>query len=265
MRCCHRVLLAEQLEHWEFPNAYIKHLSADLVGQEKPFEAIYLDWIDSENQMLVLTWPAREKWDQDLLLDEVPKMLQIWDVDATTLIELLPFSNVVYGRFTPDRANLIYGTVVDQKFELHLMNIDSEEIAFTAQIVAKEGDYNFELVDPQISFSNDGRYLTYFESESTLIVFDIERGQEIGRVNSAFQQPEWSPSNAQFFYQNERCEFLIFDTIIAQSFPLSVSGRRRTCDPQWSFDGSHISLPVLQEDGSVQIAILKYIGFEGMD
>jgi hypothetical protein len=38
---------------------------------------------------------------------------------------------------------------------------------------------------------------------------------------------------------------------------LAASGSERLSDPQWSFDGTYLSVAVKQEDGSLDTAVLQ--------
>lgn len=59
--------------------------------------------------------------------------------------------------------------------------------------------------------------------------------------------PLWSPDGSRFVYQDPVTGLSIFDSRNEIAYPLALSGSDRLLDPQWSFDGTFLSVTVLQE------------------
>ncbi len=69
--------------------------------------------------------------------------------------------------------------------------------------------------------------------------------------------PLWSPDSSRFVYQHPTDGLPIFDTRTNTAFQLATSGGERLSNPQWSYDGTYLSVTVQQEDGTRVTAVLQ--------
>lgn len=216
------------------------------------FSSAFMDWLPDTNQMLVLTW------DKDLDLYEdapVTTQLQMWDMAANTLTMLIPRGTD--GRFSPDGAYLAYLTRNENGFDIQLLNRADNRVIFTTPQYSKEND---ELGAPSFSFSPDGRFFTFYvhdavsPDDSLLKVFDIPSQQVIAELPATpYWEFTWSPNSEYFLYENEYGRLALFNLKDSSTISLTENNDSRLSKPQWSFDGSYLSVTVGEKTAVLSI------------
>jgi Tol biopolymer transport system component len=213
-----------------------------------------MDWLPDTNQMLVLTW------DKDLDLYEnapVTTQLQMWDIAANTLTALIPGGRD--GRFSPDGVYLAYLVRNENGFDIQLLSRADNRVIFTTPQHPNE---NNEFVNPNFSFSPDGRFVTFYVRDagspdgSFLQVFNVSSQQVIAELPATpYWEFTWSPNSEYFLYENEHGGLALFNLKDSSTFLLTENNDTRLSNPQWSFDGSYLSVTVREGD-VVKTAVL---------
>lgn len=235
---------------WEF-GTYVKFLGTDLVHHL--FYSRFADILPATDQVLAVTWQESIDDDQDLLLGLVPANLQMWDIntDQTTLVK----SDGIYGHFSPEGSYLLYLLPSSSFLVIELLNRNTETILFSQPAYAVAADYSAEVF-AFTSFSPDGRFLTYYSPTPELTVYDLESGEFLPPLTAVPFSPRWSPDGTRFVYQDPASGLVIFDTRTNTAYPLAATGGERLSNPQWSYDGTYLSVTVLQTDHRQDTAVL---------
>lgn len=179
------------------------------------YGSAFSDWLPGSNKMLVVTWQDVDS--------EIPQdtSLQLWDVDTGSLTMIAPGGWL--GVFSPNGRYLTFYT--RSQIEVDANN---RPIGVTA---LPEG-----------------------QKEEYLHLLDFSTGQIIISIPAITQQrfanQLWSPNSQTFIYQDRESNFALFDVISQNSTLLTLSGGERLSNPQWSFDGSFLSVTVLGENGA---------------
>lgn len=230
---------------------YINHLSFNEDPWEILYDSRYQDWSSESNQMLVLTWEA--DLPEDIFHENAVTSMQMWDVEADQLTLIVP--DAIFGRISPDRNFMVFMTPAESHPQLQLLNRVSGEIQFIQPAYA-ETDIHF-IVAAFTSFSPNGRFLTFFSPIPELMIYDLENGEFLPPVTAVPSTPLWSPDNGRFVYTDPENGLSIYEVATQSTYPLAVSGGERLSNPQWSFDGTYLSVVVLQEDGEGDTAVLQ--------
>jgi Tol biopolymer transport system component len=173
------------------------------------FNSKFEDWINASNQMLVLTWDVDVNLSSVEVLHDTPVTdLQIWDVDSDTLTKVIPGG--IWGRISPDRRYLVYLQPSSNFPTLQLLDRNSGQVIFAQPAFAEFTRFSGE-VDAFASFSPDGRFLTYFDSGTNLVIFDLESGKSLSTFQAKPVTPIWSPSGTQLVYEDMNNGTAIFD------------------------------------------------------
>ncbi len=77
------------------------------------------------------------------------------------------------------------------------------------------------------------------------------------RFNAVPFTPLWSPDSSRFVYKHPSDGLSIFDRRSHTTYPLATSGGQRLSNPQWSYDGTYLSVVVWQEDATRDTAVLQ--------
>lgn len=206
------------------------------------FNSTMMDWLPQANEMLVRTW------DKGLDLIEnapVTTHLQSWRVDTNVLTLLVP--DAVYGRFSPDGHYLVYLTLTNNTAHVHLLD------RITGEIVLTQPEAVTRYIDgatPSFVFSPDSRYFIAFKPEPTipdisrLTLFDLTTQQTVATFPARFTQPVWSPDSLRFLYKNELNALTLYTVADGSPLSLTQNNDSRLANPNWSFDGTYLSVTV---------------------
>lgn len=216
----------------------------------------FMDVLPETDQILVMTWQFPESWEDEAITSgKIPADLQMWDVDTDKLTMVIP--DGIYGRFSPNGEYLVYIKPSSDFPQLELMHRDSQEIIFThSAFIETDDSYPLDLY-AFTSFSPDGRTLTFYSPTPELMLYDLENGEFLLPLTAVPFTPLWSPDSSRFVYQHPADGLSIFDRRTNSTYPLATSGGERLSDPQWSYDGTYLSVAVQQEDGSWDTAVLQ--------
>lgn len=242
---------------------YIKFVSREIeLGEWKgSAPTSFMDVLPNTDEILVLSWqPTEELWNLDyeaLIEGTMQSDLYLWNPTIDELSLLIP--NGIYGRFSPNGKYLMYWISTPDSPQLHLLNYENKEI-LTSDLAYADTDY-FSDVWGQVlaytSFSPNGRFLTFYSPEQELMLYDLENGEFLPAITAVPFTPIWSPDNTRFVYENVNNGFSIYEVETQTTYPLAVSGGERLSNPQWSFDGTYLSVVVNQEDGEAKTAVLQ--------
>ncbi len=245
---------------------YIHTLSDEYVNdrQKKIFNSRVEDWQAETNEALVFTWGSDKHLGEiDLVHDTAITDLQLWDVDSDQLTLLVPGS--VYGRFSPDGHFLAFITPAHPAPYMQLLDRIRGEVLFSLPASVPEADNGY-FVEAGTSYSPDSRYFTFFAPESDtsaveevvrLEVYDLEAKQFLCSLPARQYMPVWSPDGLRFVYRDGEGILALFDLGNGRSTPLALIGGSRLFNPQWSYDGTYLSVGIRQEDGGVETAVLR--------
>lgn len=211
------------------------------------FNSRYETTLPNSNQVLVLTWDADSELDDNVLTGSTNTDLQLWNLDTNELDLIIPGG--IYGRYSPNGRFLAYLTPSEQYPQIHLLDQNSGNHLFDQSAYAEANIFDIEnFLDAFVTFSPNGRFLTFFNPAHELIIYDLENGEFLAPVTAVPATPLWSPDGSRFVYQDPVAGLSIFDTRNQNAYPLAISGGDRLLDPQWSFDGTYLSVTVLQEE-----------------
>lgn len=196
------------------------------------------------DEVLVVTWKDEIIDPSDLISGLVPANLQLWDIDNDTLTTVI--SDGIDGRYSPDGNYLAYLTPDIESPKLYLFNLTTETFIFSQNIFVEADEYNARF-NSFINFSPNGRFLTFFDPEQNLIIYDLENNLFLEPLAAVPITPIWSPDSSRFVYQEREIGLSIFNTRTETAYPLAVSGNRRLSEPQWSYDGTYLSVTVATE------------------
>jgi hypothetical protein len=227
----------------------------------------------------VLDW--RPGTEQSLIFENNPDNLEtrlsLWDVNQNILTILAPHG--VDGHFSPNGHFLVYITrdpiqlkeknksaispqQTDFVHQLHLFDMAKELLTFSTLVtVANESHQpKYPLYNSLTTFSPDSRYLTFFTSNELMFdgqdsalakditddnfylhIFDTTNGEMVSSTPSRLEAPIWSPNSDRFIFRDQFDNLTIF-SVMNSKIPLTQSGGIRMENPQWSFDGSYLSV-----------------------
>jgi hypothetical protein len=178
------------------------------------YGSAFVDWLPDSNKMLVLTWQDVES--------EIPQetSLQLWDIDTGDLTMIAPGGWL--GVFSPDGNYLTFYT----RSEIQL-DTNNHPIGVAPHLEGEESDY--------------------------LHLLDLSTGGIIWSIPAVTRQrPEnllWSPDSTKFIFQDRESNFVLSDVASQNMTPITRGGGERLSFPQWSFDGSYLSVRLWKETG----------------
>ncbi len=228
-----------------FGGKYIKFLGKNLgEAWEHLFYSRFMDVLPNSDQVLVLTWQELvfDLYEiTDVLTGVVPTNLQMWDInsDELTLIR----EGGIYGRFSPSGNELVILTATSNSPQLELLNRVSNETIITQPAYAETDEYTVDVF-AFTSFSPNGRFLTYYSPEQELIIYDIVLGTFLPSITAVPITPVWSPDNGRFVYQDRNNGLSIYQIEPNTTYALTQAGCDELRNPQWSFDGSYLSVDI---------------------
>lgn len=253
------VFSAEKFEHaftrdirepYTIMLAYDNQLPSRKLELSSRFQAL----LPGTNQILVQTWDVTQPLlKNDMLNGNVQSNLQLWDVDTDQLT--LVVNDGIFGRFSPDGSYLIFMTASEFPL-LHFYDRATEQTVFSQSAYA-EVDEDSSKVTSYISFSPNGRILTFYSPTPELMLYDLESGEFLPPLTAVPFTPLWSPDSSRFVYDDPNNGLSIFDMRSQTDYPLATSGGARLSNPQWSYDGTYLSVAVLQADGERDTAVLQ--------
>ncbi len=91
------------------------------------------------------------------------------------------------------------------------------------------------------------------------MLYDLETGEFWSPLTAVPFTPLWSLDSSRFIYQHPTDGLSIFAMRTNTTYPLAISGGERLSDPQWSYDGTYLSVTVEQADGSGDTAVLQLL------
>ncbi len=227
---------------------HFKFLLSDIdeKSRQQPFNR-FVDILPDTDDVLVITWINEVNHYLDLMSGLVSANLQLWDTESDTITMVIP--DVIYGHYSPDGHYLAYLTPEEDSLQLHLLDQMTGENLFSQTAFAKADYYNAG-VDAYTTFSPNGRFLTFFNPDHNLIIYDLENSVFLPPLTAVPITPVWSPDSSHLVYQDAKAGLSIFDTRTETAYPLAVTGATRLSEPQWSYDGTYLSVTVLQEKRS---------------
>lgn len=221
---------------------HLHFLSSNNEGhREVLFNSRIASWSFSPSHVLVLTWDKDVGLHGvDLSQDTSLTDLQLWNIEKDSLTLIAP--NSVYGNLSNDGQYLLYITSLDDRLHIRLMNVVTRDILFSNEVYS-ENDLE-AAVRAYTSFSPNGRFLTYYSPEQELIIYDIALGTFLPSVTAVPMTPVWSPDNSRFVYQDPELGLSIYEIEPHTTYALTQDGCDTLRNPQWSFDGSYLSVDV---------------------
>ena len=233
-------------------NWYQRKLSQDEtdVCCNHVFNSSVVDFIPYTNQVIVRTWDAKPlpetlHIETDLGLWDAETDLQLWDIETNELTMLIP--DGIDGKFSPNGRYLAYQLVGEEFSPIRLLDRNSGEILLVAP-----AKYSSE------SFSPNGRFLTFVSPSSELKIYDLEQSIFLPSVSDAIITSKWSPDSTRFVYEDANNGLSIYEVETQTTYPLAASGVERLSNPQWSFDGTYLSVVVShQGNGEMKTAVLQ--------
>ena len=243
----------------EFYSPYLHHLSFDDEARKFEFYSQFQDWRPNSNEMLVLTWDiSNDLFETNLLQDEAVTSLQLWNVENDALTMLIP--DAVYGRFSPDGRFLLFLTPAPNHPIAHLYDWQNQQVVVEQPVIATRVSGN--PVEFEMTFSPDGRFLTYFtpneDGTSTLQIIDTNLGNTVWDIINPAITITWSPTSEQFIYRNSDGNLALFTVADSRSQLLTIDGGHFVSNPQWSYDGRYLSVAVQKNEGGGETAILSF-------
>lgn len=251
------VLSTEMINPEDAYNPYDKSLSFS--NYHFQYVSEFDDVLPGTNQILVTTydWETLPGGASEEIIKPEPG-LHLWNPETDELTLLIP--DGIYGRFSPNSHYLAYLTYDSNSHYLHLLDRNSGQIIFSQPVTSPgtEDKFRFDSrTSPYFSFSPNGRTLTFYSPTPELMLYDLETGEFLPPFTAVPYTPLWSPDSSRFVYQHPTDGLSIFDTRTNTAFPLATSGGERLSNPQWSYDGTYLSVTVQQEDGTRDTAVLQ--------
>jgi WD40 repeat protein len=238
-----------------YPNT--KYLPFDALHNYQ-FLSRYVDILPNTNQVLISTKNKGDSEETGVANVETVNGLQLWNLETDELTLLVPGG--IHGRFSSNHHYFAYLIYDSNQYSLHLLDRVSGNIIFSELATSPdlEGESSYSLRESAfVSFSPDGRTLTYYSPTPELMLYDLETGEFLPPLTAVPFTPLWSPDSSRFVYQHPSDGLSIFDTRTNTSYPLASSGGERLSDPQWSYDGTYLSVTVEQKDGRRDTAVLQ--------
>ncbi|MEM7336103.1 MAG: hypothetical protein AAF490_28745 [Chloroflexota bacterium] len=258
-----------EIERYEGP--YLFALSVDMneTGWNLRYSSAPLDWIPQTGEALALTWDTDVSLTNvDLGHEQNVTSLQIWDVAADAVVDEIP--NGVDGAFSPNGRFLAYLTPDTPAPNFHLLDRTTDQIQFSIPVFSERNIYLSTL----LAFSPNSRYLILetpgvlhtdanqspqfvgFSETRYLHMLDLET-MAVVQSMPALGHVSWSPNGQMFTFLNEDENLAVFDVTAQRAMPIRVSGGRQLVNPQWSFDGSYLSVAYRDEANVWQTAVLQ--------
>lgn len=226
---------------------YVRYLSFDRSTATVLFFSRFEDWLPGTDQMLVLTSEDTPFGRLDLFHDKAVTQLQLWDVDTNELVLLV--EGAVDGRFSPNGRYLAYLTPSSDFPDLHILDRETNQVVLSSPLFNNDRGVYF-------SFSPDSHSIVYLTPNETipngitLKTFDLATNTLFASISASPMMPIWSPDNGRFIYKNEYGGLAIYRLADGSTLPLTQTNDTRLSSPQWSFDGSYLSVTVLGENGA---------------
>ena len=211
-----------------------------------------LDWISEANQLLVLYWLPETPLPRDLFHEAAVTSLRMWSVDTNELTLLVP--EAVYGSISPLRHYLAYLKPSPAAPELHLVDRVSGESLFLAPLHTEQ---NYTVLKVYTSFAPDDSYLTYFDANGNLVVYDLAEQAIHVTLPATFALPLWSPDSRFMVYEDPAAGLTVLEPATGRILPLAAGGAARLSDPQWSHDGAYLSVYIAMPGHTHHTAILR--------
>ena len=237
------VIISKNILYPDSPlgSPYLHFLSFNNEGYREVFyNSRIQNWSSEQLKVLVLTWDKEVNLHfVDLSQDVTKTNLQLWDIQENTLTLVAPKS--VYGHLSDNGDYLLLITSVDKKLHIQLMEISTKEILFSNDLYTEGGE---TIIYAYTSFSPNGRFLTYYSPEQNLVIYDIAFGEFLPSVTAGPMTPIWSPDNGRFVYQDPELGLSLYEVETKRTYALTQDGCDELRNPQWSFDGSYLSVDV---------------------
>jgi hypothetical protein len=269
-------ILSEEIENdYEFleNGSHIRFLSLDYTpSREFTFNSHFEDWLPQSNKMLVTTWEKKlDLYNHDFFHSPPVTDLQLWDVPSNELTMLVPEG--IYGRFSPNANYLASLTTEDSNAVLQLLDLTTSQTIFSIPSSATQEGYYNEIV-PYFSFSPRNNLFAFFTprevtlseqklpitanstTSSYLNIFSLDQNQIILSQPNNPSELSWSPNGDQLIYRDKDNNFNIIEIESGNLIPITTSGGDQIFNPQWSFDGSYLSVTVRNEE-DVETAVLQ--------
>lgn len=235
---------------------YTKFFATKDENEKIEFGSLLQNVFEQSEQLLILTWNNSQLLYADgvnILNDDSIFDLRVWDLKTDQRKILEP--NAIYGRVSPDEQILLFLQPSPVHPELKLKHMSSEEIFFTQPIYV---EVIHDFAEPLTTFSPDGRFVTFFDLNQSLVIFDLENQQEKQPVASAFVQPIWSPTSQHLIFFDDNQNLMLFDLVKNSIQPIVDSeDSMRLSNPQWSYDGSYLSVAIDYGGPNWRTAILR--------
>ena len=235
--------VSPEFEGW-LHGTMVKFLGQDSENSLGHPYARYMDALPNSDQVLAYTWEEpiyEETKPADALTGIVSTNLQLWDINTEELT--LVKEGGLYGRFSPSGNEILILTATKDGPQLELINRLTNEIFITQPAYATTDDFYVDVY-AYTSFSPNGRFLTYYSPEQELIIYDIAFGEFLPSVTAVPMTPVWSPDNGRFVYQDPELGLSIYEIETHATYALTKDGCDDLRNPQWSFDGSYLSVDV---------------------
>lgn len=243
--------------------------------------SMFEDWRGETNQMLVY-WASYTGHVEYLQENH----LLIWDVDTDALRLIAPYG--VGGQFSPDGEWLTYLTfgqaVLDENGKpadtalagdslyMQLMTMGSQQVTLSLPTLARPDydDFDFEMHHfLRSGFSSDSRYLAFLipgeiqvdasgwpssvitgTAQVHINVLDLQDKRLLWSAPASEESAlSWSPTGDHLVYQDPSNNWQLFDLQRQTVIPITLSYGESVTYPDWSYDGSYLSLLVRRETG----------------
>lgn len=251
-----KTAVGEMIPFGQVPDPFQRILSIDTnqVPYKTYFNSRYEDTLPNSNQILVLTWDAEDHPQGDIISGGTITNLQIWDLATDDFKMFMPGG--IYGRFSPNGSIIAAMTPDDSHPNLQLFSYPDDEKFLSLPAYAEANEYTTEVY-AFTTFSPNCRYFTFFTPETDLVVYDIQTGDMIPPITAVPAEPLWSPDNTRFVYTDPEQGLSIYDTSTHATYLLAEMGGERLSNPQWSFDGTYLSVTYRTEDHEWETAVIS--------
>jgi hypothetical protein len=192
----------------------------------------FADWFPDGKRMLLLVW----EYDTDLEDKNTATALEVWEAEQDTTYLLVPGG--IYGRVSPDGRLLAFLTRHPLKLDEQrkpLSEVMTGDVTLLHVMEIAKGSVVLSLpVDPQ-QISNR--------------VYEEWGGYRPNLIS-------WAPDSSSLVYQNDERNLTIVDITSGHLTPLTTSGGEQLTDPNWSFDGTYLSVTLAEFDDQPHTFIL---------
>ncbi|MCA9984892.1 MAG: hypothetical protein KDE59_11380 [Anaerolineales bacterium] len=234
---------------------FLRALSFDYASQPVAveFNSRYEDWLSGSADMLVLTWPAYTDFPVDALHESAISSLQLWNVESNSLTVLVP--GAIYGRVSPSRQFVVYLVPGAEAPRLLLLNRLSGILTQLGPSQATFEQYAVS-VHAETTFSPDSQYLTYFDANGNLVLYNLAEQTSSATLSAVFAAPLWSPDSRFLVYEDPAAGLSVLEVATGRSLPLATSGAARLSTPQWSHDGAYLAVTIAMPDHTHHTAVI---------